>query len=148
MPVTDTQVGCLRALLTRNFDEYERLIDELGHDGMRSGYFPLLTTAFLLAARAQFRGKNRTDMVEWVANVRVERDPNGQIDPNVAERLILWTFDKASVDDLDVKTIDGHQTVMLSLLVDEQGFDDTGLDAFLQQVREETDAALSKGEQG
>lgn len=146
MPVTDLQVATLRALLVRDFDETRGLKAQIGEEGLRSGYYPLLTSAFVEAAKLQFGGKKPSDIVEWVAAVRAERDPNGHIDPNIAERLILWVFDQASTDDLDFDTEYGHQTMLTGLLVDEQEFDGAGLDAFLQKARDETDAALDKGE--
>jgi hypothetical protein len=146
MPVTDLQVAALRALLSRDFDENRRLMGVLGDEGLRKGYFPLLTGAFIEAVLQRFRGTKRSDIIEWVADIRAQRETGGPLDPNVAERLILWVFDKATTDDLDFNTEFGHQ-MLLASLVEEQEFDDAGLDAFLAKARESTDVALNRREQ-
>lgn len=142
MPVTDLQVAALRALLTRDFDENRRLLGQLGDEGLRKGYFPLLTSAFIDATLLRFRGKKRSDIIGWVADIRARRVTDGPLDPNVAERLILWVFDKATTDDLDFQTEFGHQAMLLASLVEEQHLDDAGLDAFLVKARESADEAL------
>lgn len=146
MPVTDLQVACLKALLTHDYEEHERLIGQLGDQGMRNGYFPLLTSAFLDGATQRFRGQKRSDIVRWVAEKRAQRPDKEQLDPNVAELLLLWAFGKASLDEVDAMTSDGHQTLLLGLLVEEREFDDAQLNAFLQAAREDTDKALSSRE--
>jgi hypothetical protein len=146
MPVTDLQVATLRALLTRDYEENRRLMSQLGDEGLRKGYFPLLTGAFIEAVLHKFRGKKRGDIITWTAEIRAQRETDGPLDPNVAERLILWVFDKATIDDLDFNTEFGHQAMLLASLVEEQELNDAGLDAFLAKARESTDTALSQQE--
>lgn len=143
MAVTDLQVRTLRALLTRNFDEGRRLMRQIGEDGLRHGYFPLVTAAFLEAVRQRFRGKKRDDIVRWVAEIRAQHDENDQIDPHVAEQLLLWVFDMASIDGVDPATGHTHRAVLLAALVSEQQMDDAELDAFLQEARETVDVAMT-----
>jgi hypothetical protein len=146
MPVTDLQVATLRALLVNDFDESRRLMAQISEDELRQGYFPFVQGAFWQAVEHRFRGKKRSDMIEWVAGVRANVDSGNQIDPNVAERLILWVFGKASVDDIDFETDYSHQTMLLGLLVEEQGFDDGELDAFLREARAFTDKMMGRPE--
>lgn len=135
MPTTDLQVATLRALLLQDFQEHRRMVGELGDEGMRSGYLPLLTAAFGEAVRLRFRGKKRADIIEWVADVRARIDTGDRIDPSVAERLILWVFGQASTEDIDFDTDFGHQTMLTGLLVEEQEFDDARLNEFLGRAR-------------
>jgi hypothetical protein len=136
MRITDLDMATLRALLVNDFDEYRRLIDQHTDEETKRGYFPLLTAAFFIAVEQRFNRKPRSEIVEWVADVRARMDANDQIDPNVAEKLILWVFGKASTDDVDVNTDFGHQTMLLGLLIREREFSDPELDAFLQQARD------------
>jgi hypothetical protein len=147
MAVTDLQVATLRALLTGEFDHGRRLMGQIGDDGLRYGYFPLVTAAFLEAAKQRFRGKKRDDIVQWVAETRAQRDEHGELDPRLAERLLLWVFGKASIEDVDAAASDVHQATLLTVLVSEQQFDDAGLDAFLQEARETVDTAMSNREE-
>lgn len=144
MPVTDVQVATLRALLVHDFDEGRRLMSQIGDEGMRKGYFPLLSAAFIDAVMLRFRGKKRSEMIAWVADVRARMDAGNRIDPNVAEQLILWAFGRGSTDGLDFNTDVEHQTTLLALLVEEQGFTDEELDAFLAKARQDVDTAMSQ----
>lgn len=146
MHITDLDVATLRALLVHDFDKYRQLIDQHSEEETRRGYFPLLTAAFFTAAEHRFNGKPRREVIEWVADVRARMDTKEHIDPNVAERLILWVFGKESTDDLDFDTDFSHQTMLLGILVDERGFDDAQLDAFLQQARDVMNEAEAESE--
>lgn len=147
MPVTDVQVATLRALLVHDFDESRRLMGQIPDEGMRKGYFPLVTAAFVDAVKLRFRGKKRSEMIEWVADVRARMDTGNRIDPNVAEKVILWVFGKASTAELDFDADLGHQTTLLALLVEEQGFTDEELDAFLARARRDVDIAMGTVEE-
>lgn len=147
MPVTDVEVATLRALLVHDFDESRRLMAQISEEGMKKGYFPLVQGAFWQAVEHRFRGKTRSEVIEWVADIRTRMDTGNRIDPNVAECLILWVFGKASVDGIDFETDQSHQTMLLGLLVEERGFDDRELDAFLQQAREFTDKMMNPGDE-
>ncbi|GAB3429376.1 hypothetical protein [Flindersiella endophytica] len=143
MATTDEQVATLRAFLTEDREEYDRIWSSLVDGGEKEGYFRLLLVAFTEAVRAQFRGKTRGDMVEWIADLRASQDPGGRIDPGVAERLVLWVFGKGSTDGIDFNTEAEHQMMLLFFLLEEQGLDEPGLDAFLTKVRGLTDEIMS-----
>lgn len=148
MAVTDLQVAAVRALLKRDFETARRLFSEIGEDGMRYGYFPLITAAYIEAATTRFRGKKRRDVREWVAEIRKLWDDDSEFDPEAAETLLLWAFNKASTQELEPAVSHKHQAALLIVLVDELGMDDTELDAFLEEARRTVDITLegySKG---
>jgi hypothetical protein len=141
MPVTDVQVATLRALLAHEWDEHQRLVDRLSDYESKRGYSLLLTGAFFEAVEHRFRGKPRSEMIKWVADLRARVDSGDHIDPSIAERLILWVFGKGEIDDLDSKLVQGHQILLTGFLIEERQLDAPELDAFMQQARVFADTA-------
>jgi hypothetical protein len=146
MPVADAQVAILRALLSQDWEEHQRLLDQLDGWEAKRSYSLMVTSAFMEATKQRFNRKPRREIIEWVADIRARRDRNDEIDPNVAERLLLWSFGKGSVDDLDEKIVFGHQIMLVALLLAEQNLDAEGLEAFLQQARDFADRAEAEPE--
>lgn len=144
MAVSELQVETLRAFLTRDFDRGRHLMSQIGEEGLRKGYFPLVTAAFIDAAELRFRGHRHGDIERWVEETRLERDPDGQIDPAVAVRLLLWAIRMGSLGDIDPAVSDAHQALLLLFLVYEQQYSDAELDQFLRDARETADGAMER----
>jgi hypothetical protein len=135
MAITDVDVAALKALLVNDLEENGRLRRDRGEDGVRSGYLPLLTGAFMEAVTDRFSNASQGEVIRWIAEQRARREDNDLLDPMIAERLILWVFGKASTDDLDASTDFAHQAMLLASLVDERDLDETELDEFLERAR-------------
>jgi hypothetical protein len=137
MVVTDEQVATLRAYLAGEFDEYERLSERLDPDVDGLGYGALIAGGFFEAVDRRFaRGGTRADVVEYVGDVRSRSERlSEQIDPVIAERLIMHSLGENSIDDLDDKVVVHTQLLLLIALVGDEQLDDVGLDKFIATTR-------------
>lgn len=140
MPVTEDQVAALRAQLAGDIDEHEQLFAQLDPTAARTGYTALIAAAFFEAVDRRF-AKGSTiaddaDIVEFVGSVRARsEDAAKKIDTRAAERLILHSLGKGSIDDLDDATVIHTQMLLLAGLVADEQFDNAGLDRFMVEVR-------------
>jgi hypothetical protein len=137
MSVTDDQVRTLRAYLTGNFEEYDRLHAKLDRVAARTGYSALISAAFVLAAERRFaESGTAADVAKFVGGLRARSEGLAEdIDQRVAERLILAVYTDEEIDDLDSGTRLGTQFLLLVALVLDEKFDDVELDAFLAEAR-------------
>jgi hypothetical protein len=145
MPVTDEQVAALRAQLARQPEEHLRLLGLLDPAGKKTGYRALVSAAFVVAVPRRFaRDVSRAEVIEFVGNVR-SRSPQAadQIDPVIAERVILGLFNDDSLDDVDVRRSFEAQLLLMVAIVGDEHLDDAGLDAFLAEVRKLADEWLA-----
>lgn len=134
--VTDEQVAALRAYLTDDQDEYERLIERVEQAGNLRGYSALFGSAFFDAVNRRFAPTwTIADIIRFVANVRAKyiEDPD-QLDPQHAERLIRTALGDGSIDDLDDE-VRSTQIILLPALIDEERPDRVALDGLLTQAR-------------
>lgn len=141
MAVTAGQVATLRAFLARDFDEYERLYEQLDPAAARSGYTALIAAAFVEAVERRFSADS-TDaaVVEFVAVARARFDESGdRIDPRAAERMIRAVHTDEEINDLDTKTVVGIEVILLTALVADEGLDDAGIDELLAKARKLAD---------
>jgi hypothetical protein len=136
MAVTADQVAALRAYLTGDLDKYERLVDQLDADAAAAGYSALLAAAFFEAVDRRF-AENGTaaDVVKFVGDVRAKSQRLAEIDPTVAERLILHSLGEGSIGDLDNETVISNQFLLLGALIVDEQLDNAGLDQFLAEAR-------------
>jgi hypothetical protein len=141
MAVADDQVATLRAYLSGDFDEHDRLHAQLDPVAAQTGYSALVSAAFVEAVERRFVQNSATaDVVEFVSSVRA-RSPKlaEDIDPRTAERMILAVYTDEEIDDIDGSTRLGTQFLLLTgLIVDEQ-LDDAGLDNALAAARKLAD---------
>lgn len=137
MPVTDDQAATLRAYLSGNFDEHDRLHRQLDPVAARSGYNALISAAFCEAVERRFANDGTpADVVEFVGNVRARSEQLSQeIDPRTAERLILAVYTDEEIDDIDGNTRLGTQFLLLAALVVEENLDDKGVDKVVASAR-------------
>lgn len=141
MAVTTEQVATLRAFLVRDFEQYERLHEQLDPVAARTGYTALIAAAFVEAVDRRF-GSNSADadVVEFVGEARARFDPDGDaIDPRAAERMIRAVYTDEEIGDLDTETVVGNQVILLTALIADEGFDNTELDDLLAKARELAD---------
>lgn len=137
MPITDKQMAVMRAQLTRDVEQRERLWEELEQDGGKAGYMVLLEAACFLAIDRRF-GEDRSakDVVEFVGDVRTRAPEFAErLDPVAAERLIRAVLDGTSLEDMDDKTRFSTEGLLLAALIVDEEFDEAGLEAFLRKVR-------------
>ncbi len=135
--ISTEQVTALRALLTRNFDEHQRVIAQIKPVGGLAGYYELVTAAFFEAVDRRFGTRyTLADIVQYVAEVRTRlRNPDRGIDPNVAERLIRKALGEGTTRGIDKETLLRTESVLLTVLIMDEQFDDAALDAFLAEAR-------------
>lgn len=143
MPITDLQVATLRALLNHEFAKHEELVTELGGDGVRGGYYPLVTAAFGLAVQDRFTDEDAPAASEWLQGVGAMIDTSSAIDPVIAQNLIDWILGNAR-NEMGFAEQFPQLTMLLGLLVRERQFADEELDAFLQRAREYADRVAAE----
>jgi hypothetical protein len=146
MAITDEHMTVMRAMLAGDFDEYDRLVEELDRTGGWGADYPLLiAAAFFEGVNRRFgKGYTRADVVQFVATARERFDQSGsEIDPSAAERLVLSALEPVSVDDLDDETVVHTQGVLLGELITVQRLDAATLDKFMVEVRKTADELVS-----
>lgn len=145
MPVTDGQVAPLRALLARQPEEHDRLFSLLDQTAKKTGYQALVSAAFVVAAQRRFaQDVSPGEVIEFVGDVR-SRSPQvaDQVDPKIAERVIMAVFTGQSLDDIDARTSWETQSVLLVAIIYDEHLDDSGLDEFLAEARKLADQWLA-----
>jgi len=146
MAVTDDQVATLRAQLVGNTEEHVRLLGRLDPVAAQAGLRALISAAFFTAAERRFGTGNSTaaDVIEFVGSLRSRFDSAASdIDPRIAERLLLAAVSDEQISDLDPKTSFTTQHLLLAALVADAQLDMAALDEFLGQSRKLADQWLA-----
>lgn len=144
MAVTDEQIATLRAQLTGDLDEHKRLLSQLDRGAARTGYAALIAAAFTLAVDRRFAKRgDAAAVMEYVADVRSRTDGTSEIDPRVAERLILAVYTDEQVRDIDVRERYETQILLLAALVIDAQMDSSVVDDFLGHARKLADKWLA-----
>lgn len=155
MAVTDAQATALRAQLAMDFDEHNRLVDQLDLDGVdRTGYVTLVAAGFFEAVDRRFyKTGTVSDIIAFVSKVRESsEDIADSLDPRAGERMIRHALgdsshpDFESIADIDDETVRGVQILFLGMLVRDENLDDAGLDAFMTDVRATADRWIARDE--
>jgi hypothetical protein len=144
MPVTDHQVATLRAQLSGEFAEYERLLGDLDRKADSQGYSALVTAAFHNAVDLRFTRDSALDeVITFVADVRARSERlRDALDPHTAERLLVTAVSGDYVRGLDPTDSNKMKLVLLTSLVAEMNLDEAGLDQFLAKARALADELL------
>jgi hypothetical protein len=144
MPVTDEQVAPLRAQLARQHEEHLRLFNLLDKDSKNTGYHALVSAAFVTAVERRFTPDvSPGEVIEFVGNVRsTSPQVADQVDPAIAERVIMAVFNDDSLDDVDGRKNLETQIFVMVAIIGAEHLDDAGLDAFLAQARKLADQWL------
>lgn len=143
MPVTDEQVAPLRAQLSRQYDEHQRLFGQLD-SAAHPGYRRLVSAAFCVAAERRFpAGSTASDVIQFVGDARSRTDRMTEIDPSIAERVIRAVISDEDIDDIDARTSWETQMVLLAAMTFDARYDAAGLDEFLSEARKLADQWMS-----
>jgi hypothetical protein len=144
MAVTDEQIATLRAQLEGKLDEHKRLLAQLDPATARTGYAALIAAAFSLATDRRFAADgDRAQVIEYVASVRSTTESTAELDPRVAERLLLSVYTDEQINDIDVGVRYETQILLLAALVADAQFDKPDLDMFLARARRLADKWLA-----
>lgn len=138
MPITDDQVATLRAQLSGNHDEFERQFAQLDLSTNSAGYEALLAAAFAIATERRFQPPvTLADFIRFVADVRA-RTPSAaeQVDPKIAERLLLSALTDESVGEVNGSAIVTNQMILLACMIADAKPDAADLHQFLTEARE------------
>lgn len=141
MTVTDDHVDTLEAQLTGRTEEHRRRLDQLDPGEASRGYSALVAAGLLLAIERRFikNGKYlpRTEVIDYVATLRASSQVAANaLDPQIAERIILFGMEQGDIDDIDDNTVLGHQMFLLAAMVSDANLDADELGAFLAEARE------------
>ena len=134
----------LRAMLTEDFGEYERIAERLEQTNSVEGNNLLVAGAFYEAVNRRFgNGYTIPAIIQFVAHERTRfDDAENDIDPSVAERLTLAMLGNGSAEGMDERAKAQAELALLMGLVVDQNLDDGGLDEFLLAAQKVAKAAL------
>jgi hypothetical protein len=141
--VTDDHVATLRAYLTDDWQEYDRLTKRLDETSSWFGYSALFGSAFFNAVNRRFAPTwTVAEVIRFVATVRAHHleDPD-QLHPRDAERLIRIALGDGSIDELD-DDIRSAQMILLAALIREEQPNRLALDDILTQARRRANSLL------
>jgi hypothetical protein len=144
--VTDLQVSVLRALLAGGWELHEMLRAKLNKEADRKDYGTLFFAAFFEAVDRQFaKDHSRKAIIQFVAWARTRSDAAArEIDPELAERLILDVFEDRSTDEYSREEKLTTRRFLLAALVIRADFNDRDLNAFLAKSRKLADRWLEQ----
>lgn len=144
MLVTDDHVAALRAHLALHPEEFKLLHERLIKRGDVAGYGALVHGAFVSVVRRRFNPTwTVPDVVRCVAAARVSlREADIDIDPWASEILIRRALGEEVPAELDREAMGRAQIFLLSELIFDEGFEDTGLDGFLVDARKRGDQLI------
>jgi hypothetical protein len=146
MPITDQQAAVLRAMLSGDTQEYKRLRSRLDPRADQRPYAVLVSNAFIEAADRRF-GESATpdDIIEFVADVRSRSEGiQGELDPIVAERVLLAGLGKGDVSGLDSWAVRSSQILLLAAMMADASPGDDELDTFMALARAHADQQLAR----
>jgi hypothetical protein len=150
MPVSDRQMAALKALLSRQVDEHQRLIDEIEREegpDARERHSALIAAGMFEAAEKRFirNGKYapNNEVVSYIAEVRSRNEAAAEdLNPAIAERVLLTALDQGDTDGIDADTVVMAQLLLMAALVGDEEYSEAELDEFLKQVRRTADEWL------
>lgn len=87
---------------------------------------------------------SQADVVEFVSDTR-SRSPHfaDQVDPVIAERVLMAAITGESLDDVDPRTSYEAQGVLMTAIVADERLDDARLDVFLAEARKLADKLVA-----
>lgn len=142
--VTGQQVAALRASLTFDMAQAQEWRARLIQSGDLRGFGELVYAAFLLAVRRYFAPVwTRADVVRYVGSVRARGPADDDVDPVIAEMLILRALGADPPLRAAEEAKAEAQAIMLGALISDLGLDAAGLDEFLAEARALADRWLS-----
>jgi hypothetical protein len=151
MPVNDKHCAALHAFLSGRTEEHERLVDAMDPADANKHYSLLITAALIEMAEKRFirDGKYvpQNEIIEYVAFARGKSDDFAEdVDPRVAERVLLTVLDQGDLDGIDNDQVVQAQLYMLTSLVHDEQFSDEELASLVEAARRMVNDALSAPE--
>ena len=144
---TPQPVAALRAQLSGNSSEHQRLVREFAGRDDRVAYSALVHAAFLEAVGRRFPKQSQaSDVIEYVTDVRSRAGAiSAAVDPRVGEQLILEALGWGTTDNIDSRTSSTAMLFLLTALVADERLDGAGLEQFLARAMENADYLLNGG---
>jgi hypothetical protein len=117
------------------------LFGQLERTAANQGYSTLVSAAFCTAVDRRFtEDSSIAEIVNFVADVRTRHLKNpDEIDPRVAERLIVAVYTDEQIGDLSLEAKFQTQFLLLYALVIDEQYDESALDKFLSEARKLAD---------
>jgi hypothetical protein len=143
--ITAQPLAALRAQLSGNSSEHQRLLKEFNSRDARVAYSALVHAAFIEAVGHRFTKQSQTSsIIEYVADVRSRvEEIAGAVDPRVGEQLILEVLGRGTTDGIDSRTSSTAMLFLLTALIADEGMDDAALDQFIAMARKTADYLLN-----
>lgn len=146
MVISDDHIALLRAMLATDGDEYERVADRLDRTNTSGRFDVLVSAAFYEAVHRRFgRAYTTASVIHFVASARARFDsPEDDIDPVVAERLVLAALGNGSAGDMDDEAKARAQMSLLMALIFDENLNDAGLDEFMRDARMVAESTIAR----
>jgi hypothetical protein len=141
--VNDYQVATMRAFLEGDRARYNELVTQLDQETDSLGYSALVNAAFFEAVDNRFKQSQRADVIDYVAEVRSRSaDWAAELDPRIAERLILGVLGIGSTQDITGRDSSSVKLYLLGALMADADLDNAGLDEFMAKIKKMADYLL------
>jgi hypothetical protein len=135
--VSDQQVAALRAALALDAVRAREWRARLTGPGDLDGFSELVYAAFVLAVRRYFgAGRGRADVVRYVGSVRARGPAGDDIDPVIAEALVMRALGADAALHASVEAKVEVQAILLSALVTDLALGGVSLGLFVAEARE------------
>ncbi|TDD74236.1 hypothetical protein E1293_29910 [Actinomadura darangshiensis] len=132
----------LRAALLGESERYHQLNNQLD-SADRTAFNVLIAAAFFKGAYQRFgEGTDAAQVVSFIGDLRARYDLVEEIDPRVAERLLLATFSDEQTDDIEDQVKGEHYMLLLIALTKEAALSNTEVTEFLNDARKLADEWL------
>ena len=142
--VSDQQVAALRAALALDAVRAREWRARLIGSGNLEGFSELVYAAFVLAVRRYFGVRwGRADVVRYVGSVRARGPAGDDIDPVIAEALVMRALGADVALHASVEAKVEVQTILLGALVADLELDSANLTLFTAEARELADQWLA-----
>lgn len=142
--VSDQQVAALRAALALDAARAREWRARLIGSGDLEGFSELVYAAFVLAVRRYFGVRwGRADVVRYVGSVRARGPAGDDIDPVIAEALVMRALGADVALHASVEAKVEVQTILLGALVADLKLDSANLTLFAAEARELADQWLA-----
>jgi hypothetical protein len=144
---TSRFAALVKHIVNDDWENYDRLTQELDEKGAWGGWAEYLGAAFFLAVDKRFApSDDRSEIIRFVADARAEFTASGSdIDPAAAETMVRSVLSQADAPALDSATVVSVELVLVRKLLIDAALDGEQLDAFLADVEQIADRWVGQG---
>ena len=137
-------LATLKAYISQDFDEYDRLREELGPRAIGNEYTAVVAAGFIAAVRERFGSDPKvSDITTLVAETRaISPSIASDLDPRTAERLIMAVTHGENIDDIDPRTVVSHEIALIAAMLRDLDMTEPAIDDFLEKVQAIIDETL------